>query len=133
MLRSDLRSHNPEVARSNPAPAIGKQILPPLSESPGNGTFPFSVRRGLHHQRMDRVLLNPWVSRAGNLSFLIGVVVLVYRLLRGQDPFWVITIALLAIGIVLIAAPRIETGDFRPQHNGGAMAGRRWDKSRSPN
>jgi hypothetical protein len=68
-----------------------------------------SVRRALHHQRMDRVLLNPWVSRAGNLSFLIGVVVLVYRLLAGQDPLWVLTIALLAIGVVLIAAPRVET------------------------
>lgn len=57
---------------------------------------------------MDRILLNPWVSRAGNLSFLIATGVLVYRLVRGQDPLWVLTITLLFVGIVLMAAPRFE-------------------------
>jgi len=56
---------------------------------------------------MDRLLLNPWVSRAGNASFLLGVVVFAYRIVRGQDPLWLIVILLLIVGVVLMATPHV--------------------------
>lgn len=54
---------------------------------------------------LDRVLLNPWVSRAGNASFLIGAVLFVVRFVSGWDPLFLIAIVLLAVGVALIMAP----------------------------
>jgi hypothetical protein len=57
---------------------------------------------------MDRILLNPWVSKAGNATWLIGAIAFVYGVMSGWDPFVVIGVILVAIGVVLIAAPRIK-------------------------
>ncbi|MEK6328188.1 MAG: hypothetical protein AABM66_11800 [Actinomycetota bacterium] len=50
------------------------------------------------------LLDNRWIARAGNLSFLAGLVVLVVRLLRGL-PLTALIAVLLAVGTVLMALP----------------------------
>lgn len=54
---------------------------------------------------MDWLLLNPWVSRAGNATFLVGVVVFVVRLVRGWDPLTILVAVLLGVGVLLMAVP----------------------------
>lgn len=54
------------------------------------------------------VLRNPWVSRAGNVAFLGGVVVAAVRLAKGADMLTVLTVVLVAVGVVLMAAPPIR-------------------------
>jgi len=51
------------------------------------------------------VLSNPWVSRAGNATFLGGVAVAIYRVAKGTDPMTVLTLVLIVVGVALMAAP----------------------------
>lgn len=51
----------------------------------------------------DRILLNPWVSRAGNAAFLTGAALFVVRLVSGCDPLLLVAVVLLAAGVLLIA------------------------------
>jgi hypothetical protein len=57
---------------------------------------------------LDRVLLSPWLSRAGNAAFLAGFVVFVWRLVNGHDPSLIVGLVLLAVGISLMMLPLIE-------------------------
>ena len=54
------------------------------------------------------VLSNPWVSRAGNAAFVGGIIVGGVRLAKGTDPVTVLTVVLLAVGVILMAAPWIR-------------------------
>lgn len=56
----------------------------------------------------DRVVLNRWVSRAGNTAFLGGIVVAIIKAAKGADVLTVATVALLALGVALMAAPPIQ-------------------------
>jgi hypothetical protein len=49
---------------------------------------------------VDRGLLNPWVSRMGNASFLVGAVVFVVSLLRSLDPLTAVGVVLMAVGVL---------------------------------
>src|SRR5687767_14586821 len=57
---------------------------------------------------MDRVLLNPWVSRAGNATFIGGVLLYVAKLVGGWDPLNLLAVLLIAVGVVLIGGPRLR-------------------------
>lgn len=52
------------------------------------------------------LLDNRWVARAGNLSFLAGLVVLLVRVVRGL-PLTALVALLLAVGVVLMALPHL--------------------------
>jgi hypothetical protein len=54
---------------------------------------------------VDRILLNPWVSRAGNAAFIISVALLVKRQVSGWKPETLLIVVLLAAGVVLMALP----------------------------
>jgi hypothetical protein len=56
---------------------------------------------------VDRVLLNPWVSRAGNAAFLIGVALFVSKYVSGWNPLLLLALPLLAVGVLLMAAPYV--------------------------
>lgn len=56
---------------------------------------------------MWKTLDNPWVNRAGNLVFVLGAAQSAVRLLMGL-PFNTVGIVLLAVGIALIALPRVR-------------------------
>jgi hypothetical protein len=66
---------------------------------------------------MDRVLLNPWVSRAGNASFLVGAALFVWRLSRGES-VTVVIVALIVAGLVVMVAP----GPLRMRSTEAAVA-----------
>jgi hypothetical protein len=51
---------------------------------------------------MGRLLDNRWVSRAGNVSFVVGAVVFLIRLASGWSPLTIVTVLLIAIGVVLM-------------------------------
>lgn len=50
----------------------------------------------------DSVLDNKWISRAGNASFVLGVVVAVVRIASGWTAISLATVVLLAVGVVLL-------------------------------
>ena len=54
---------------------------------------------------MDRILLNRWVSRAGNAAFIISVLLFVKRQVSGWKPETLLIVVLLAAGVVLMALP----------------------------
>src|SRR5438046_6640192 len=54
---------------------------------------------------LDRFLLNPWISRAGNLVFLISVALLVKRFVSGWKPETLLVVILLTAGVMLMALP----------------------------
>jgi ferredoxin-like protein FixX len=68
---------------------------------------------------VDRLLLNPWISRAGNAAFLISVVLFVVRVLSGWNPLTLMIAVLLAIGVLLMAAPYF--GRWRQRYMTGAI------------
>lgn len=55
---------------------------------------------------MDRILLNPWVSRAGNAAFLIAAGLFLWGFVSGLDPVLLVGVVALVTGVLLIAAPR---------------------------
>jgi hypothetical protein len=62
---------------------------------------------------VDRLLLNRWVSRAGNFAFLASAVLFVKSLVSGWKPESVLVVALLIVGVLLMAAPRVERWRLR--------------------
>jgi hypothetical protein len=56
----------------------------------------------------DRVLLHPVVSRAGNAVFLGGIVAAVVQWAMGAGVLTVLTVVLLAVGVVLMGAPALR-------------------------
>lgn len=58
-------------------------------------------------QRADRVVLHPWVSRAGNVAFLAGAVLKAVDLATRASVSTVLVVILFVIGVVLMAAPLV--------------------------
>lgn len=54
---------------------------------------------------LNRMLDNRWISRAGNASFLIGVVIVGVRYASGLSPLSIATVVLVALGVLLMLIP----------------------------
>lgn len=57
---------------------------------------------------MDRLLLNPWISRTANAAFLVSVVLFIVRIVKGWSPLTIVVVVLLVIGVTLMVAQFVE-------------------------